>query len=188
MLMKPIKQWIEQLPEPYRGLVIQYANKHERNNWLKNVDVENFYAAFDKAFWWDETEEKHTFWCKVFYNIRHEDRLPSIPTHTPLFPTLPDGKHPAPSEETKPTPQPHIMDYGNTPVARPTLVFGEDVATMSEARCLQLIKSNQDAAKALSDLGVESRTIETRIAEYAAVNTELVKRLDTFAPATPAVA
>ncbi len=102
--------------------------------------------------------------------------------------TLPDHGHAAPTpEETKPKP-PSTMDYSNAPIARPTLIHGEDVATMTERRCIQLIQDNKASAKALVDLGVESRTLNARIAEYAAVNTELVRRLDSFTPPAPATA
>ena len=73
------------------------------------------------------------------------------------------------------------MNYSTTPVARPTLVYGEDVADMNEARTMQVIKALNAEVKDLSETGVTSRLIEQRIAERGAAINELVKHLDSFA-------
>jgi Ni,Fe-hydrogenase III large subunit len=75
------------------------------------------------------------------------------------------------------------MDYSNTPVARPTLVYGEDVNGMTEARCIQIIKALNAEVKDLGETGVTSTTIEARIAERGAAINEVVKRLDSFTAA-----
>ena len=56
-----------------------------------------------------------------------------------------------------------MPNYTSTPVATPTLVYGEDVADMTEARCMQIIKSIKAEAKDLADLGIESATVAKRI-------------------------
>lgn len=110
-----------------------------------------------------------------------------VDTATPTTPVSPQSE--APAETPSPDPgqehnntntTPH-MDYSNVPIARPTLVFGEDVAGISEARAMQLIKANNDTLKELDSLGVTSTRLEQRKADIKAVNAELVKRLDSFA-------
>lgn len=96
--------------------------------------------------------------------------------------TSPDPGQDRSQEQTTPTPTTDIMsDYSNTPVARPTLVFGEDVSSVSEARAIQLIKANNDQIKELGSIGVTSSRLEQRVAGLKAANAELVKRLDSFA-------
>lgn len=93
---------------------------------------------------------------------------------------LPDNGHGGPRLEPEPQ-HTHSMNYSTTPVARPTLVYGEDVADMNEARTMQVIKALNAEVKDLSETGVTSRLIEQRIAERGAAINELVKHLDSFA-------
>lgn len=165
--MKTIYQWLLQLPSGYREAALRNTKQS-----VAQENAPSLFSAIARAFTWSGTPEGSKFWNELRRCIDIGMPLPPLP---------------ASAEETKPNQTNNMPNYSNTPVVRPTLVYGEDVADMSESRCLQLIKQNQEAAKALESLGVASRTIDARIAEYTAVNAELVKRLDSFTPPAPAI-
>ena len=74
--------------------------------------------------------------------------------------------------------------YSDQPVATITAVYGTDVSTMSANDCLNAIKGNNAAAKALTDTGITSAYIEEQVAKYKAANEVLIRQLDSFAKPT----
>ena len=113
---------------------------------------------------------------------QHIDAFPKRAT-PPLSPDSP--AEPTPVCPATPQPTANMKDYSSTPIARPTLIYGEDVSTMTEARCMQLIKQNNEDVKSLQALGVDSARITQRIADIGAVNSEVLRRLDSFVVAAP---
>lgn len=167
--MKTILQWLQELPPGYRERATSQCTTQD------TVVV----ASLESAIWcfaeWLSTKERHDFWSQVSHAIAIGGPLPP----------LPDDGHGGPRLEPEPQ-HTHSMNYSTTPVARPTLVYGEDVADMNEARTMQVIKALNAEVKDLSETGVTSRLIEQRIAERGAAINELVQHLDSFAtPATP---
>ena len=74
--------------------------------------------------------------------------------------------------------------YRNTPVSRPTLVYGKDVSDLSDGAIIAQIKACQEAQKALSELNVESVSIRIQQSQYDQAIDALVAEMDSRVPAT----
>ena len=59
--MKPIKKWLEELPEPYRTQAINQQTFEEDTPTMKQA-VDNFAK-------WGETQEGHDYWNRLFRSI-----------------------------------------------------------------------------------------------------------------------
>ena len=55
---KTIKQWLEELPEPYRSQALE--------NMSENSEVESLCIAIMKAFDWDESPQGSKYWLSVY--------------------------------------------------------------------------------------------------------------------------
>ncbi len=75
---KPVREWLEELPEPYRAAAIR--------NYGPNADPEfadSIADAVDYAFWWDDSPEGSNFWAGVFESLRAGISLPAYPGPAP---------------------------------------------------------------------------------------------------------
>lgn len=174
---RSLSYWMAQLPSGYRFLALHNV---KANPLRHSQTMPNMACAVLAAFGWNNTPEGPEFW-KLVYNHYSEG--------TPL-PPLPDASNGV-TPEPGASPQPHTnMDYSTTPVARVILVYGEDVNSMDERRCMQIMRVLNDEIADLKKVNeiAESATVLQRIAEKGAALAEVVKRLDTFATpvATPA--
>lgn len=71
--------------------------------------------------------------------------------------------------------------YATKPIARPTLVFGRDVSTLTAEDCLALIGDYSKEAKQLAEgPAAESAYVTNRVASLKAAVAALTARLDTF--------
>ncbi len=71
---KTIKQWMEELPEPYRT----EALKHENKGWKLRYPTQS--QALEAAFTWRITEVKNTssgpfkYWSELYMNLLTQDK------------------------------------------------------------------------------------------------------------------
>lgn len=66
-MKKTIKQWLEELPEPYRTQAIKYATKH----WMKDGGIDgNHCTSLDQSllsgFLFSKTIEGSDYWWRVY--------------------------------------------------------------------------------------------------------------------------
>lgn len=71
--MKTIKQWLETLPEPYRGQALANLEKEESDH-IVSSDCE----AVNWAFNWGESPEGFEHWYAVYRHLKHGDPLPVL--------------------------------------------------------------------------------------------------------------
>lgn len=163
---RPIADWLNELPPSYRKRAVSQC--------LKGRDLRKCASLWEALLSfsdWSDTNEGFNFWYATAEAAKGNSPLPP----------LPDDGHGGPSLE----PEEHntMTDYSNTPVARPTLVYGEDVAGMNEARCMQVMRAINAEVEDLKKVAViaDSVLIQQRIAERGAALAEVVVRLDSFA-------
>lgn len=63
--MKTVKEWLEELPEPYRS----QALKNTKEELLKIEEVSADQAVFG-AFRWDKTPQGFQYWDSLFCKIK----------------------------------------------------------------------------------------------------------------------
>lgn len=182
MKNKTIEEWLGMLEEPYRAKALEAYRYHPLRP--TTFTVKSLKMALQMGFLWRETKDGHDYWAKIYYAMYKDGETYS--EHFKAEPIVTAEEIFSESSESRKETDKTTMDYNTTPVARPTLVYGEDVAGMNEKRCLQLIEDQQTLIAKLEKLGIESVTIAARISEAKTVIGELVKRLDTFAPPAPA--
>ena len=64
--MKPIKQWLEELPEPYRTQALENLTKQPYNG---SNEVDCMKDAVKGAFDWIKSKEGTSYWLDVWYKI-----------------------------------------------------------------------------------------------------------------------
>lgn len=80
-----------------------------------------------------------------------------------------------------------MANYGSTPIATPTLIFGRDIADFDEGQLIAGIKASQAAIKANEEIGVASAYLTKSTNDHKAVIDKLVAKLDGLVAApTPA--
>lgn len=67
--MKTIRDWLEELPEPYKTQAIDNAPE---NN-LKCQD-DSLHEALAGAFFWSYTKEGYDYWDNLYTKLKHENR------------------------------------------------------------------------------------------------------------------
>lgn len=172
--LSPVRELLETLPPGYRERALW--NMEHVEPFHNNEPKATLYEALARGFVWEKTKEGYDFWrdVKQHYYTDFKTPLPPLPEGSPH--DVEDSHATATTNNTTPMP-----DYTSTPVATPTLVYGEDVAGMTEARCMQIIKALKAEAKDLAELGVESATVTKRIEERNAAIAAVLVRLDSFA-------
>jgi len=176
MNKKSIEEWLLSTDENFAEMAIMDA---KRQNVPMGRKVSSLAEAI-YAIWWENTGEEawyHEEWVAATELLSNGENFSEE-----ALARKAGGESPvSPPVASKPTPTPNTMaNYQDQPVARPTLVFGRDVADLTESQCIDLLRNNRVAAQALNDLGVASTRIDQQIAGYAAANTALIARLDTF--------
>lgn len=68
--------------------------------------------------------------------------------------------------------------YRNTPVAKPTLVYGKDVSELTQGEIINQIKACQDAQQSLAALNVNSTAIRIQQSQYNQAIDALVAAMD----------
>lgn len=166
-IRKTIWKHLCELNAPYRAQALANCKPSVMDE-LANSQAKALLYAFD----WRESPQGHGYWDRLHDHLDNQ---------TPLS-AQSDTSEKAPTQHT-PTP---TMDpkYNDQPVANITAVFGRDVSTMSANDCLNAIKGNNAAAKALTDTGITSAYIEEQVAKYKAANEVLIRQLDSFAKPT----
>lgn len=74
-----------------------------------------------------------------------------------------------------------MKNYESQLIAKPTLLRGKDISDMTEAECVQQIKTLKAEIAALKELDVQSPTIDKRVAEREEAIQLVVAQLNTFA-------
>lgn len=59
-MKKTIKEWLEDLPEPYRTQALNNTDED-----LLEITEETQSEALNTAFWWSETKEGHDYWSQL---------------------------------------------------------------------------------------------------------------------------
>ena len=65
--MKTIKQWLQELPEPYRTEALD--NYNDRYNPV----VENIFKALNYGFSWSATTQGYEYWLKIYNSLYREN-------------------------------------------------------------------------------------------------------------------
>lgn len=60
--MKTIREWLEELPEPYRSQALENFEAQKTKDRLPTR--QSMYWAIYGAFHWDDTPQKHDYWSK----------------------------------------------------------------------------------------------------------------------------
>lgn len=171
----PVREWLE---IRLKGRL--YGERAQRACLRPTARVSTIHEAIRVMWPWYTTKEDIDRWRAVHeHYCCGTTQLPSLPQddYPPVTTLDPDTVSPGPVTTTNTTTH---MNYGTTPVAKPTLVYGEDVADMSEARCMEVIRALSGQIKDLSGLDVESATITRRIAERKSAIDAVLARLDSF--------
>ena len=63
--MKTIKEWLKELPEPYRSEAIE--NTDSSRLVYKTSMVKDTATALKTAFAWNETKEGFVYWMELYY-------------------------------------------------------------------------------------------------------------------------
>lgn len=67
--MKTIKEWLEELPEPYRSQALKNVHKH-----LLTAKDESLSEALNGAFTWKNTPQGHDYWMDLRDKLKHEGK------------------------------------------------------------------------------------------------------------------
>lgn len=59
--MKPIIEWLKELPEPERGEALRLCQQ-KREYWDRNSMTD----ALAAAFWWCSPQKKYKYWSKIY--------------------------------------------------------------------------------------------------------------------------
>jgi len=70
MVSKPILEWFEELPEPYRSQAIENTKKFYEGKRLDLLEKESLIKAILAGFVWDTTEQGHGYWSKLYDLIK----------------------------------------------------------------------------------------------------------------------
>lgn len=73
--MKTIREWLEELPQPYRGQAL--ANMRPQN---KDIEENTLQDGLQGAFVWSKTKEGRRYWQKVYLSTL----IPKPPTNALL--------------------------------------------------------------------------------------------------------
>ncbi len=68
---KTIKEWLEELPEPYRTQALLNIENRSR----KNLIMSSLKNALNFAFDWDNSKEGFDYWAKLFLKIKRNESL-----------------------------------------------------------------------------------------------------------------
>ena len=79
--MKTIRQWLEELPEPYKSVALR--NAEDDVSRAIDDNVEHMSVALSRGFIWRESPEGSAFWRSVFYHYLTSTPLPPYPSHLP---------------------------------------------------------------------------------------------------------
>ena len=66
--MKPIKQWLEELPEPYRTQALENC---QEEFYLKKC-TSSQHLALEHAFFWGKTPQGHNYWSDIWKKLQQE--------------------------------------------------------------------------------------------------------------------
>lgn len=61
--MKTIKEWINELPEPYRSQALKYETIYWNSKSMTKK------SALTVAFLWDDTNESFDYWEKLYLSL-----------------------------------------------------------------------------------------------------------------------
>jgi hypothetical protein len=167
-------KFLEQLPDGYRELALHNHKKWPNSRYMP----QNLGQAVSYAQEWARTPEGFDFWSKIRDAIDYGKPFPPLPLSAKTAVADEAPTH-------KPTHNMHPK-YSDQPVAQITAVFGTDVSTMSASDCLNAIKSNNSAAKALTDTGITGPYVDEQVNNLKAANEVLLARLNSFVKAPTA--
>lgn len=78
--MKTIREWLELLPEPYKGQALENADSPD-TLYLVTGDVAE---AISAAFVWEHTPEGYAYWAELNDKIYYKELVfPIVPTMSP---------------------------------------------------------------------------------------------------------
>lgn len=194
--MKPttVKGWINAFPVSLRDKI----NANHPHALAALCDDPG--KAIDRALSWSGTKERGDFWHGVHHalggSIHAGPSVRALETFQAGFKLGIEAKNhlnqlsaeAAPAAEALTQTPTHTMHpkYSDQPVAQITAVFGTDVSTMSASDCLNAIKSNNAAVKALTDTGITGPYVDEQVNNYKAANEVLLARLNSFVKAPTA--
>lgn len=67
--MKTIKEWLQELPEPYKTQALNNTSSIMANN-----KVESLSYAIESAFIWTDTPEGHFYWRRCSRQLKSEGK------------------------------------------------------------------------------------------------------------------
>lgn len=66
-MKKTVKEWLQELPEPYRTKALKYAALEGREN-KKVIDMRD---ALIWAFYWGQTVQGKAYWANLYSKYEH---------------------------------------------------------------------------------------------------------------------
>jgi len=76
---KPIREWLQELPDGYRERALNNADKA---SYCLHPEVRSVADALYAAFSWKDTPEGDDWWCDVVKAIKYDTPLPPLPDAT----------------------------------------------------------------------------------------------------------
>jgi hypothetical protein len=74
--LKTIKEWLSELPEPYRTQALKNTNQRELGETANSLN-----NALSLAFVWDRTEQGHSYWEDLIELVNQKKSLLISPTN-----------------------------------------------------------------------------------------------------------
>lgn len=63
--MKTIREWLEELPEPYRSQALENAMKYNPTDIDKTPIYQTLTCALRESFIWGQTEQGYKYWSDI---------------------------------------------------------------------------------------------------------------------------